>query len=286
MVQPGTKFDRAWRSIQTRGLMGSVKWYFKRQEKAEAPVDVEAVLAEIKTFQFQPKISVAVPVYNVEEKWLAACVSSLQNQYYENWELCLADDASPSEHIKPMLEKYKELDQRIKVIYREENGHISEATNSALSIATGDFIGFMDNDDELAPQALYEVVKALNTDPTIDFLYTDEDKITENGRRFNAFYKSDWNPELILNHNYITHFVVVKRDLLEKVGGLNSAYNGAQDYDFVLRATEQATKIKHIPGMMYHWRAIESSTALNPESKGYAYVAGQKRFKRRRNAVA
>ena len=108
-----------------------------------------------------------------------ACVSSLQNQYYENWELCLADDASPSEHIKPMLEKYKELDQRIKVIYREENGHISEATNSALSIATGDFIGFMDNDDELAPQALYEVVKALNTDPTIDFLYTDEDKITE-----------------------------------------------------------------------------------------------------------
>ncbi|NSS18000.1 glycosyltransferase, partial [Enterococcus faecalis] len=179
-------------------------------------------------------------------------------------------------HIKPMLEKYKELDQRIKVIYREENGHISEATNSALSIATGDFIGFMDNDDELAPQALYEVVKALNTDPTIDFLYTDEDKITENGRRFNAFYKSDWNPELILNHNYITHFVVVKRDLLEKVGGLNSAYNGAQDYDFVLRATEQAMKIKHIPGMMYHWRAIESSTALNPESKGYAYVAGQK----------
>ncbi|WP_311048959.1 glycosyltransferase [Enterococcus faecalis] len=276
VVQPGTKFDRAWRSIQTRGLMGSVKWYFKRQEKAEAPVDVEAVLAEIKTFQFQPKISVAVPVYNVEEKWLAACVSSLQNQYYENWELCLADDASPSEHIKPMLEKYKELDQRIKVIYREENGHISEATNSALSIATGDFVGFMDNDDELAPQALYEVVKALNTDPTIDFLYTDEDKITENGRRFNAFYKSDWNPELILNHNYITHFVVVKRDLLEKVGGLNSAYNGAQDYDFVLRATEQATKIKHIPGMMYHWRAIESSTALNPESKGYAYVAGQK----------
>ena len=226
-----------------------------------------------------------MPVYNVEEKWLQ-CVSSLQNQYYENWELCLADDASPSEHIKPMLEKYKELDQRIKVIYREENGHISEATNSALSIATGDFIGFMDNDDELAPQALYEVVKALNTDPTIDFLYTDEDKITENGRRFNAFYKSDWNPELILNHNYITHFVVVKRDLLEKVGGLNSAYNGAQDYDFVLRATEQAMKIKHIPGMMYHWRAIESSTALNPESKGYAYVAGQKRSKRRRNAVA
>ena len=129
---------------------------------------MEAVLAEIKTFQFQPKISVAVPVYNVEEKWLT-CVSSLQNQYYENWELCLADDASPSEHIKPMLEKYKELDQRIKVIYREENGHISEATNSALSIATGDFIGFMDNDDELAPQALYEVVKALNTDQRLIF---------------------------------------------------------------------------------------------------------------------
>lgn len=276
MVQPGSKVQRAVRSIQSRGLMGSVKWYFKRQEQVEAPVDVDAVLAEIKTFSFQPKISVAVPVYNVEEKWLAACVSSLQNQYYENWELCLADDASPSPHIKPLLEKYMELDTRIKVIYREKNGHISEATNSALEIATGDFIGFMDNDDELAPQALYEVVKALNEDQSIDFVYTDEDKITENGKRFNAFYKSNWNPELILNHNYITHFVVVKRSLLDQIGGLNTEFNGSQDYDFVLRATEKAKNIKHISGMMYHWRAIESSTALNPESKGYAYVAGQR----------
>jgi glycosyltransferase involved in cell wall biosynthesis/SAM-dependent methyltransferase len=276
MVQPGGKVQRALRSLQTRGLVGSMKWYFKRQEQLETPVDETAILEELKSFAFQPKISVAVPVYNVEEKWLDACVSSLQNQYYENWELCLADDASPSASIKPLLKKYADADDRIKVIYREENGHISEATNSALTIATGDYIGFMDNDDELAPQALYEVVKALNEDPTIDFIYTDEDKVTESGKKFNAFYKSKWNPELILNHNYITHFVVVKRSVLEKTGGLNTEFNGAQDYDFVLRATENAENIAHIPGMMYHWRAIESSTALNPESKGYAYVAGQK----------
>jgi glycosyltransferase involved in cell wall biosynthesis/SAM-dependent methyltransferase len=276
MVQPGGKFQRAWRSVQTRGLVGSMKWYFKRQEQQETPVDATAILADIETFTFKPKISVAVPVYNVEEKWLDACVTSLQNQYYENWELCLADDASPSAYIKPLLKKYADADDRIKVIYREENGHISEATNSALSIATGEYIGFMDNDDELAPQALYEVVKALNEDQTIDFIYTDEDKVTESGKRFNAFYKSKWNPELILNHNYITHFVVVKRSVLEKTGGLKTEFNGAQDYDFVLRATENAENIAHIPGMMYHWRAIESSTALNPESKGYAYVAGQK----------
>lgn len=276
MIQPGNKVQRALRSIQTRGLMGSMKWYFKRQEQSETPIDENEVLEEIKTFDFQPKISVAVPVYNVEEKWLDACVSSLQNQYYENWELCLADDASPSSYIKPLLKKYADSDDRIKVIYREENGHISEATNSALEIATGDYIGFMDNDDELAPQALYEIVKALNKDRTIDFIYTDEDKVTESGKRFNAFYKDKWNSELILNHNYITHFVVVKRSLLEKTGGLKTEFNGAQDYDFVLRATENAENIAHISGMMYHWRAIESSTALNPESKGYAYVAGQR----------
>lgn len=276
MIQPGNKTQRVLRSIQTRGLLGSMKWYFKRQEQVEAPIDENKILAEIKTFEFQPKISVAVPVYNVEEKWLDACVSSLQNQYYDNWELCLADDASPSSYIKPLLKKYADSDDRIKVIFREENGHISEATNSALEIATGDYVGFMDNDDELAPQALYEIVKALNKDQTIDFIYTDEDKVTESGKRFNAFYKSKWNPELILSHNYITHFVVLKRSLLEKTGGLKSEFNGAQDYDFVLRATENAHSIKHIPGMMYHWRAIESSTALNPESKGYAYVAGQR----------
>lgn len=275
MVQQKTKLQRAIYSIQSRGLLGSIKWYFRRQEQVEAPVDAEKVLMEIKTFKFQPKISIAVPVYNVEEKWLAACVSSLKNQYYENWELCLADDASPSKHIKPLLEKYVESDDRIKVIYREKNGHISEATNSALEITTGDYIGFMDNDDELASQALYEVVKALNEDQAIDFIYTDEDKITENNKRFNAFYKSSWNPELILNHNYITHFVVVKRELLNKVGGLRTEFNGSQDYDFVLRATEKAKKIQHISGIMYHWRAIESSTALNPESKSYAYIAGQ-----------
>lgn len=289
MLQPGTFIQRLLRSVQTRGFVGSVRWYFKRKETPTETIDVAQILADIETFAYQPKISVAVPVYNVEEKWLDLCVQSLQNQYYENWELCLADDASPSAHIPPLLKKYMAMDERIRVVFRTTNGHISEATNSALEIATGEYIGFMDNDDELAPQALYEVVKALNADRTIDFIYTDEDKITESGKRFNAFYKSNWNPELLLNHNYITHFVVVKRALLEEIGGLHTEFNGSQDYDFVLRATEKAKRIHHISGMMYHWRAIESSTALNPESKQYAYLAGQMALQaamQRRNVAA
>lgn len=280
-VEPNeSMIERSFNSIRSRGLIGSAKWYFRRKKEISEPVeDVDQILKEIAAFSFNPLISVAVPVYNVEEKWLEACVSSLQNQYYENWELCLADDASPKSYIRPLLEEYMAKDPRIKVVFREKNGHISEATNSALEIASGDYVGFMDNDDELAPKALYEIVKALNEDQTIDFFYTDEDKITENGKRFNAFYKSNWNPELLLNHNYITHFVVVRKDLLNEIGGLNTEFNGSQDYDFVLRATEKANNIVHIPGIMYHWRAIESSTALNPESKNYAYVAGQRAVK-------
>lgn len=269
--------QRISKSLQHRGVFGSIKHMIKRQQMNQPEkFDETQILADIESFTYKPKISVVVPVYNVEEKWLEACVSSLENQYYTNWELCLADDASPSEHVKPLLQKYSEKNDKIKVIYREENGHISEATNSALSIATGDFIGFMDNDDELVPVALYEIVKALNQEPEIDFFYTDEDKVTESGKSFNPFYKSNWNSELLLSHNYITHFVVIKKELLSQVGMLKTEYNGAQDYDFVLRATEKAKKIKHIPGIMYHWRAIESSTALNPGSKNYAYIAGQK----------
>ncbi|MGC6768403.1 glycosyltransferase [Enterococcus sp. LJL51] len=280
-----SKLRRVLGAVKRKGLKGSVNWLLNRKSQQNIyehwveeheQYDVDQIKAEISSFDYQPKISVAVPVYNVEEKWLAACVGSLKNQFYENWELCLADDASPKEHIRPLLEKYAAEDERIKLIFREKNGHISEATNSALEIATGDYVGFMDNDDELAPNALYEIAKALNKDPKIDFFYTDEDKVTAEGKRFDAFFKPNWNQQLILQHNYITHFVVLKRELLDRVGGLRTEYNGSQDYDFVLRATEAASSIHHIEGILYHWRAIETSTALNPESKDYAYTAGKK----------
>ena len=230
---------------------------------------------QIRDFERMPLISIVTPVYNVDEVWLRKFVDSVRAQWYPNWELCLADDHSSAPHIRPLLEELASSDKRIKVTFREENGQISRATNSAIELATGDFVGFMDNDDELAPQALFAVAKALNEDPEIDFIYTDEDKISEQGQRFDPFFKPDWSPHLLLGHNYITHFVVVSRQLLNTVGLLRPEYNGSQDYDFVLRATEQAHKVHHIAQMLYHWRTIATSVAGDPRSKMYAYEAGQ-----------
>jgi len=284
-IKNQSKIRKFASSIKHRGIIGTANHILKRSQQqnayenwiAQNEIFIQAdIEQEIASFDFQPKISIVVPVYNVEEKWLDACISSLKHQFYDNWELCLADDASPKEYIKPLLKKYADEDERIKIIFRETNGHISEATNSALEIATGDYIGFMDNDDELAPNALYEIVKALNKDKSIDFFYTDEDKMNQDGKRYDAFFKPDWNPVLLMQHNYITHFVVVKRELQQIIGGLKTEFNGSQDYDFVLRATETAKNIHHIRKILYHWRAIDSSTALNPESKDYAYIAGKR----------
>ncbi len=229
----------------------------------------------IDEFYYQPKISIVTPVYNVERKWLDAFIGSVRNQSYTNWELCLADDCSTNPEVRPALEYYRDLDVRIKVAFRETNGHISEATNTALAMTTGDYIGFMDNDDLLAPNALMEYIRAVNEDKTRDFIYSDEDMISMQNKRFNPFFKNAWNEELLLNHNYITHFVVVSRKLYEAVGPLDPTMNGSQDYDFVLRATEKAKNIHHIPKMLYHWRTIEGSVAENPEAKNYAYTAGR-----------
>lgn len=246
-------------------------WIYKNEN-----YDIDQVRNDIENFQDLPKISIVVPVYNVEERWLKCFINSVMNQYYVNWELCIADDCSPSTHVKKVLDEYQLKDHRIKVLYRHENGHISEATNSAISLVTGDYVGFMDNDDELSPFALYEYVKAINEDSRRDFIYCDEDKIDTRGKRFDPFFKSSWNRELLHNHNYITHFVVVKKSLLDRTGLLKSEYNGSQDYDFILRATENAESIHHIPKLLYHWRTIEGSVAFNPQAKMYCYEAGKK----------
>lgn len=246
-------------------------WIYKNEN-----YDIDQVRNDIENFQDLPKISIVVPVYNVEERWLKCFINSVMNQYYVNWELCIADDCSPSTHVKKVLDEYQLKDHRIKVLYRHENGHISEATNSAISLVTGDYVGFMDNDDELSPFALYEYVKAINEDSRRDFIYCDEDKIDTRGKRFDPFFKSSWNRELLHNHNYITHFVLVKKSLLDRTGLLKSEYNGSQDYDFILRATENAESIHHIPKLLYHWRTIEGSVAFNPQAKMYCYEAGKK----------
>ena len=271
-------------SIRRNGFSGAVKNYQRSKQqsadyeewmtKLEEPTRTQLIEVS-KELTFQPKISLVVPVYNVDEKWLRACVKSLTDQVYPNWELCLADDASPKAHIKPLLQELSAADERVKIVLREKNGHISEATNSAIEIATGDYIGFLDNDDILADTALLAVVNALNEDQQREFVYTDEDKLSMSGKRFDPFFKPNWNETLLLGHNYITHFVVVKRSIVETVGGLRTEFNGSQDYDFVLRATEAAKKIYHIPNILYHWRTIETSVAMDPQSKEYAYVAGQ-----------
>lgn len=255
---------------------------YKNQENYDFWIDVhedydkKAIIEEIKAFTYKPKVSIVMPVYNVEEQWLRACVESVRNQYYENWELCIADDNSSDAHIKPLLEEFKILDSRIKVVYREENGHISEASNSALAIATGEFVGLLDNDDTLADFALYEVVKLLNQHPQADLIYSDEDKLSEDNKRSQPFFKTDWAPDILLATNYICHFGVYRKNIIDEIGGFRKGYEGAQDYDLVLRFTEKTNNIFHIQKILYHWRMISNSTAVNPDSKGYAFEAGLK----------
>ena len=239
-------------------------------------LDIEAMTQEIATFHYQPKISIAMPVYNVEEKWLRLCIDSILNQVYTNWELCMADDASTDPNVKKILTEYQQLDERIRVVFREQNGHISEATNSALAIATGEFVALLDNDDELAINAFYEVVKVLNENPELDLIYSDEDKIDMDGNRSDPAFKPDWSPDLLLGTNYISHLGVYRRSILEEIGGFRKGYEGSQDYDLVLRCTEKTTKerIKHIPKVLYYWRMLPTSTAVDQGSKGYAFEAG------------
>ncbi len=234
----------------------------------------QEVKQKIHKFMIKPKISILVPVYNVEERWLKRCIESVINQYYENWELCIADDNSTLTYIKPLLSAYQKADSRIKVVFRDKNGHISRATNSALEIATGEYIALLDNDDELAPFALYEVVKHINEHPESDLIYSDEDKTDLKGIRRDPHFKPDYSPDTLLSSNYISHLGIYRRSLVIKAGGFRTGYEGSQDYDLVLRFVEMTDKIYHIPKILYHWRMVEGSTALMSASKSYAYEAG------------
>jgi glycosyltransferase involved in cell wall biosynthesis len=227
----------------------------------------------------RPLISVLVPVYNTPEKWLTKAIASVGEQTYSNWELCLADDASTAPHVRPLLEHYAAADPRIKVCFREKNGHISAASNSALALATGDFIALLDHDDELTPHALYEIAMAHNADPTTDFFYSDEDKIDEEGHRHEPYFKPDFLPDLFLAQNYTSHLTVYRASLMRKAGGFRVGYEGSQDWDLALRVVSlmpDHSKIRHIPKILYHWRAIPGSTALLSSEKNYPVKAAHK----------
>lgn len=230
---------------------------------------------ELESFKYKPLISILLPVYNVPERFLHQAIESVRAQIYPNWELCIADDNSPNPAIREILEDYAKRDARIKFLARTENGHISRTTNSAAELASGEFYGFLDHDDELREHALFMVARELNRYPKADLIYSDEDKISDLGVRFNPYFKSAWNPELILTHNFICHFTVVRAELFKRLGGLRPECDGAQDWDLALRISEHSApdRIRHIPLVLYHWRVIEGSTAGSTSAKPYVTEA-------------
>lgn len=255
------------------GSIDYAEW-ISRHEKP----DLKEQRKEVQGFAYRPLISILMPVYNVEIKWLEKCIDSVLGQTYDHWELCISDDASTDPAIRKCLESYQAKDDRIKVVFRQENGHISLATNSALEMAEGEFIALLDNDDELPPFALYEVAKVLNVHPELDLIYSDEDKIDADGNRFDPHFKADWSPDTLMGNNYISHLGVYRTSIVKELGGFRKGYEGSQDYDLVLRVTEQipAEHIYHIDRVLYHWRTIPGSTASNGEAKSYIYDSGVK----------
>lgn len=227
-------------------------------------------------FALQPKFSVVIPLYNTPREFLKVIMDSVLNQTYSNVELCLAD-GSTDDGVERYIKKHYAKEGRIRYCRLKKNRGISENTNSAMKLATGDFIVFSDHDDLLTPDAMYEMVKAINENPQIDVIYTDEDKINKKGNAyFGPHFKPDFSMELLCCNNYICHLFAVRKDVQEKVGMLDAAYDGAQDFDYVLRCCEQAQCICHIPKVLYHWRTHPESTAGNPASKMYAFEAGRR----------
>lgn len=226
-------------------------------------------------FNYQPRISIVLPTYQTPRKLLQAAIQSVREQTYANWELCIADGGSNS-RIQTVLEQYRQADQRIRLVYLPSNGGIVANSNTALGLATGEFVALLDHDDTLAPFALFEVVRALNEHPDADLLYSDEDTIDETGtRRSNPHFKPDWSPDTLRSHNYICHLAVFRRSLVQETGGFQRDCEGSQDYDLTLRVSERARRIVHIPKVLYHWRIHEKSVTGNEVGKMYSYEAAK-----------
>lgn len=255
--------------MQWHDIHGYRQWI--QSCRPSGDLDHQAVPDEVSRWPLRPLVSIVMPTYNSPSLWLRRAIESVRQQTYPHWELCIADDASPQPHVRVILEEYRDSDPRIKINLRHINGHISEASNSALALVTGDFVALLDHDDELAPHALYKVAQAIKDRPDLNLIYSDEDKIDERGRRFGPYFKPDWNPELLRAQNVISHLGVYRTERLRAIGGFRVGLEGSQDWDVALRITEHlpAETIAHIPDVLYHWRAISGSTALGHEQKSY-----------------
>jgi GT2 family glycosyltransferase len=223
-----------------------------------------------------PRFSFITPVYDPPEGVLRETIAAVTAQTFVDWELVLVDDASPSSHVSRVLEEATASDERIRAVRREVNGGIVAASNDALALATGEFVVLLDHDDVIEPDALAAVASAIDAVPETDYLYSDEDHLSPDGRLVNAFYKPDWSPERLRSQNYCCHLSVLRRALVERVGGFRDGFDGSQDYDLVLRVTEQARHVEHIPRVLYHWRQLPTSVAGDPNAKPYAYEAGRR----------
>ena len=227
------------------------------------------------SFSKNPLISIVVPTYETDEMFLKQMIDSVVAQTYENWELCLAD-GSKSNKVQTIINKYYITEKRICYKRLEKNAGISENTNQGFQMANGDYIALLDHDDLLVPSALYEMIKCIN-ETEADFIYSDEDKVTADLKEYmDPHFKLDFNRELLLGNNYICHFLMISKELLQRTGGLNGTYDGAQDFEFVLRCTKYAKRMEHIRKILYHWRVHPASTAGNTNSKLYAYEAGKR----------
>lgn len=247
-------------------------WRLKRLPSKE-----ELLTQREMVFDYQPLYSIVIPMYQTPEKYLRELIESVQNQTYANWELCLADGSPKESSVESVVAEYSKTDDRIRYNLLEDNGGISLNTNAAVEMAKGDYIVFSDHDDLLAPEALFECTRVINENRSTDMIYTDEDKIDMEGKKyFEPNFKPDLNIDLLCSMNYICHLCVVKHELIEQVGMLRNEFDGAQDYDFILRCVEAAEHVHHIPKVLYHWRCHVDSTAANPESKLYAFEAGKR----------
>jgi glycosyltransferase involved in cell wall biosynthesis len=281
---------KCWRLYRREGLAGiggkltslhrqSID-YMKWIGRYDTLTDEARVLIKnrLHTFSYKPVISVVMPTYNTKPEWLVEAIESVRQQLYTNWELCIADDASSDLHVRPILERYAAEDSRIKLVFRKDHGHISAASNSALKLASGEFIAFLDHDDVLAEHALFWVVDALTRRPDAQLIYSDEDKIDTAGRRLEPYFKSEWNEDLFYSHNMICHLGVYRSKLVHELGGLREGFEGAQDYDLAIRFIERIEpgQIVHVPRVLYHWRIHAGSTASGGVDKPYALGAGEK----------
>ncbi|MFZ2237825.1 MAG: glycosyltransferase, partial [Dokdonella sp.] len=239
-------------------------------------INAEQATAFVARMTETPLISIVMPVYNVEPRWLNAAVESVRTQFYPNWQLCIADDASTLPATREALDAIEAVgDERIVVTRLESNQGIAGASNAALELATGDYVGLLDHDDELTRDALLEMVRQI-IQKRPDLLYSDEDKLDEEGRHIDPHFKPDFSPDYLLSNNYVCHFSVLKRELIDRIGGFRPGFDGAQDFDLMLRATEAAQTVVHVPQVLYHWRRVPGSTAVTSAAKPESSIAGRR----------